>query len=69
LDHLSERLQASPFLMGQTFTVADAYLFTTLTWTPRLGLDLAAKWPALASYVSRLRERPTVRKAMQAEGL
>jgi len=67
-DFLSKRLAASKFLMGDTFTVADAYLFTVLSWTKRLSLDLA-KWPALIAYQERVAARPAVQAAMKAEGL
>jgi glutathione S-transferase len=61
-------LARQPFLMGEAFTVADAYLLTTLNWTKPAGLDLA-RWPALAAYRNRLRERPGVLAALEAEGL
>ena len=54
--------------MGDKFTVADAYLFTILRWTPRIEVDLA-KWPNLKAYVDRVGARPKVREALKAEGL
>jgi glutathione S-transferase len=65
---LASRLDGQPFLMGQSFTVADAYLFTILGWTSLFKLDLG-KWPALGNYVARIAARPAVRETMQAEGL
>jgi glutathione S-transferase len=59
-------LAATPYLMGSTFTVADAYLFTVLRWTHRLEIDLTP-WPALVSYVARVAERPAVKEALAAE--
>ena len=56
------------FLMGTTFTVADAYLYTVLRWTSRIGIDLA-KWPNLKAYVDRVGARPKVQEALKAEGL
>jgi glutathione S-transferase len=67
-DWLSGHLGTKPYLMGDTFTVADAYLFTVLSWSPRLGIDLS-KWPTLAAYVARVGQRPNVRAAREAEGL
>jgi glutathione S-transferase len=67
-DWLSGYLGAKPFLMGETFTVADAYLFTMLSWTGHAGIDLA-KWPVLAAYYARVRQRPKVQAALKAEGL
>jgi len=54
--------------MGDTFTVADAYLFTVLRWSPRIEIDLA-KWPNVKAYVDRVAARPRVQEAMKAEGL
>jgi len=67
-DWLSERLQGKDYLMGKQFTVADAYLYTILRWTPRVAIDLA-KWPLLAAYMARVDARPKVQEALVAEGL
>jgi glutathione S-transferase len=65
---LDQRLQGRDWLVGQGFTVADAYAFTTLSWAPMLGISLAS-WPHLSAWVDRVRARPAVRTALQAEGL
>jgi glutathione S-transferase len=52
--------------LGERITVADAYLFTVLTWSPARGVDLA-QWPALKSYFDRIAGRPAVQAALQAE--
>jgi glutathione S-transferase len=67
-DYLSERLNGQPYLMGDQFCVADAYLFTVLNWSNFLDVDVA-KWPLLKAYLTRVAERPAVRAALQAEGL
>jgi glutathione S-transferase len=54
--------------MGDKFTIADAYLFTVLRWSPRIEIDLG-RWPNLKAYVDRVAARPKVREALQAEGL
>lgn len=56
------------YLTGDTFTVADAYLFTVLRWTKVVHYDLA-KWPLLGEYLERVTARPAVQAALQAEGL
>jgi len=61
-------LGAKPYLMGEAFTVADAYLFTLLGWAPRVGVDLSGH-PALTAYVARVAARPKVHEALKAEGL
>jgi glutathione S-transferase len=57
-----------PFLLGDTFTVADAYLFTVANWAGFIGLDVKSL-TALAEFQGRVRERPAVAAALRAEGL
>lgn len=68
IDFVAQRLEGRNYLMGETFTVADAYLFTVLGWARIVKLDLAP-WPVLAGYQKRIAERPAVRAAMLVEGL
>lgn len=68
LDWLSRELDGKPYLMGDTFTVADGYLFTVLGWAPHVGFDLSP-WPVLERHAARVRERPQVVEALKAEGL
>jgi glutathione S-transferase len=67
-DWIDKQLAGRQYLMGDKFTVADAYLFTVLRWTARIEIDLA-KWPNLKAYVDRVSARPKVQAAMKAEGL
>jgi glutathione S-transferase len=67
-DWLSSQLNGKTYLMGEQFTVADAYLFTVLGWTAHVGIDLS-KWPVLTAYQGKVASRPAVQKAMEAEGL
>jgi glutathione S-transferase len=67
-DWLDKQLAGKQYLMGNQFTVADAYLFTVLRWTSRIEMDLA-KWPNLKAYVERVGARPKVQEALKAEGL
>jgi glutathione S-transferase len=64
---VEKKLGSRPFLMGETFTVADAYLLTLLNWTRAAKIDMA-QWPQLKEYWSRLRKRPSVVAALEAEG-
>ena len=67
LGYLNEVLSDKQFLMGDRFTVADAYLYTVLTWArPVAGLDLS-KWPAVQAYFERINGRDSVRTAKDAE--
>jgi len=56
------------YLVGDTFSVADAYLFVVASWAVPTGVGLDA-WPNLKAYVERIGAREAVREAMQAEGL
>jgi len=67
-DWLDKQLAGRQYLMGEKFTIADAYLFTVLRWSPRIEIDLG-RWPNLKAYVDRVAARPKVREALQAEGL
>jgi glutathione S-transferase len=67
-DLLSKTLAAQPYLTGEAFTIADAYLFTILNWAPMLKVDLAP-WPALQQFQARVAARPAVHRALVAEGL
>lgn len=68
LETVSRLLDGKQYLMGDTFSVADGYLFTVLNWAPRVGLDLA-RWPTVVDYHERVAARPAVQEAMRAEGL
>jgi glutathione S-transferase len=68
LAHLDKHLATNDYLLGKTFSVADAYCFTTLRWTAAIKLDLAP-FPHLQAYMTRVQARPAVQAAMQAEGL
>lgn len=67
-DLLEKRLAGKQYLMGDTFTVADAYLFVVLNWGRFHNIDMA-NWPNVKAFQERVAARPKVREAMQAEGL
>jgi len=67
-DWIDKQLAGKRYLTGDKFTVADAYLFTVLRWSPRVGIDLG-KWPYIKAYVDRITARPKVQEALKAEGL
>jgi glutathione S-transferase len=58
----------SPYLAGANFTAADAYLFTVTRWAQFVALDLT-RLSNLQAFMHKVAARPSVREAMQAEGL
>jgi glutathione S-transferase len=67
-DHVVESLGERPYLVGDRFTIADAYLFTILNWHNFLKFDLA-RWPKLDAYQARIAARPAVQSVLKAEHL
>lgn len=65
-DGLEHTLAARPYLTGERFGVADAYLFTVLGWCKFFAIDLG-RWPALPAYARRIGRRPAVQAALRAE--
>ncbi|MEO8171404.1 MAG: glutathione transferase GstA, partial [Oxalobacteraceae bacterium] len=65
---LEKMLDGKPYIMGDTFSAADAYLFTVLNWTKIHKIDVS-KWPNIQAYIARVAERPKVQETMKAEGL
>ena len=75
IDYLRKRfglvdrvLANSPWLTGDTFTVADAYLFTVSNWAAHVKFDIS-EFTALQDFRQRAAQRPAVQAALKAEGL
>ncbi|MEQ1528006.1 MAG: glutathione transferase GstA [Methylococcales bacterium] len=68
LGRVAVQLSEQSFLLGEEFSVADAYLFVTLSWGSYVNFDIG-QWPELARYVEKISARPAVQKAMREEGL
>lgn len=64
--YLEGALTKNTYLMGETFTCADAYLFNILSWADYVKVSLP---PFLKDYTARVARRPAVVAAMKAEGL
>jgi glutathione S-transferase len=63
--YLNDHLAGHDTLLDR-FTVADAYLVVVLNWAVFTGIDLA-QWPAVQAYFQRMRERPSVARALAEE--
>ena len=65
---MAAQLENSPYLLGENFSIVDAYLFTVLSWSRYVKFDLE-RWPVVVAYLARVAQRPSVHEAMAAEGL
>jgi glutathione S-transferase len=68
LKWVDSQLEGKSYLMGDAFSVADAYLFTVTNWTQYVGVDISTL-KNLGAFMTRMAERPAVHEAMKAEGL
>ena len=64
---IEKQLAGHPYLLGDSFTVADAYLFTVTRWAGSVKLDLSP-FPSLRAFQERIAARPAVQAAMREEG-
>jgi glutathione S-transferase len=67
-DWIDRELAGRQYLMGDKFSIADAYMFAVMRWSPRVNIDIS-KWPNIKAYVDRVAARPKVQEALKAEGL
>lgn len=68
LIYANDHLAHNAYLLGDDFSVADAYLFTALRWMALIKLDLT-KFPHLQAYQAHVAARPAVQAVLKAEGL
>ena len=68
LKWVDEQLEGKQYLMGDAFSIADAYLFTIANWTGHTGIDISGM-KNLGAFQARMAARPAVQAAMRAEGL
>ena len=68
LKWVDEQLEGKQYLMGDAFSIADAYLFTVTNWTGHTGIDISGM-KNLGAFQARMAARPAVQAAMKAEGL
>ena len=62
------QLAGKNYLMGQDFSVADAYLFVVAGWGKHVGVDISGL-ANLGAFMARVGARPAVQEALKAEGL
>lgn len=67
LHYVNQKIKGNT-LMGNAFTLPDAYLFVILTWLPGIGIDIA-EFNNLNRYFSELKNRPSVQQSLKEENL
>jgi glutathione S-transferase len=66
---LARAVATTPYLLGQSFSVADGYAYYTLRNLRQLDANAVDQSRALKAYFERVESRPAVRTALTAEGL
>ncbi len=65
---IDKALAGKSFLLGERFSVADAYLFVMVSWADYMKLDLSS-FGNIKAFQQRAAGRPAVQAALKAEGL
>ncbi|ALM82989.1 glutathione transferase GstA [Bordetella sp. N] len=65
-EYIDEHLATNDYLMGARFSAPDGYLYTVLSWTPRVGLDLSGH-ASIQQFMARMEARASVRAAREEE--
>lgn len=68
LKYLDKHLETNHFLLGEHFSLPDAYLFVMLTWAINFKLNLS-EWPHLSRYFTELQKRKSIQQSLKEEGL
>jgi len=68
LRFVDQELAGKQYLMGDHFTVADAYLYTVSRWSKPMAIDLSG-YPNLTAFMARVEARPAVQEALKLEKL
>jgi glutathione S-transferase len=65
---VDQQLEGRPYLMGEAFSVPDAYLFVVANWSKFVDVDISGL-THLGAFMTRMAARPAVQEALRAEGL
>ena len=63
---LERRMLQGPWMMGETYTICDPYLFTLTGWLEGDGVDISTL-PKVADHFKRMKDRPAVQRALAEE--
>jgi glutathione S-transferase len=67
-EHVDRQLEGKQYVMGDHFSVADAYLYVVTRWTKPMNIDIS-RFRNLQAHHARIEERPAVQEALKAEKL
>lgn len=65
-EYVENHLSVNDYVLGEQFSLADAYLYNVLTWPSRVNIDLS-KYVFIQKFLARMELRPSVRAALAAE--
>ena len=65
---IEQSMFAAPWVLGSQYSISDPYLFTLCQWLDGDGVDIA-RFPKIADFERRMRERPAVQRALAAQGV
>lgn len=63
---VEQHMLAGPWVLGEAYTICDAYLFTLAQWLEADGVD-PARLPRVADHRRRVADRPAVQRVIAAE--
>lgn len=65
-DLIEHKMLGAPWVMGETYTICDPYLFTMAQWLEQDGVD-PSRFPKVIDHRRRMSERPEVQRAIAEE--
>ncbi|MDP1603837.1 MAG: glutathione transferase GstA [Legionella sp.] len=68
LNYINNHLEHNKYLLGESFTLPDAYMFVMLMWASNFNLNLK-DWEHVARYFADLKKRKSIEKSLKDEGL
>ncbi|MGV6804654.1 MAG: glutathione S-transferase family protein [Ruegeria sp.] len=66
-DYISSNALRGPFVLGESFSLADAYLYVVCSWLEGDGVDVLA-YPKIQAFRTAMEARPSV-QAVRAAGM
>jgi len=63
---IEQNMLRGPWVMGETYTICDPYMFTVGTWAKGDGVDLA-EFPKVAAHRERMKQRPAVQRVLDQQ--